>query len=161
MQTKYTCVVTHKQAGQWFLELKPVQKPAAPVSIKQRKAKEPIPLSLQQFIKANGGLDPEYNSGAWSGELRMVVDSGKHGVVPGLLSKKSKRTWEEMAELCCESGYFSEPDIDAMLFYLSKDIEATLTGQRNHRVYGYDGVEYQYAMDLERWESLLPEEAAA
>ena len=159
MQNRYTSHVILKQPGYWRLELRPVKQPPLPTVVRQRKAEAP-PMSIQQFIRSAGGLDPDYNHGQWSGEIRMVRDSGKHGLMPGVFNRGARKTFEEMAEACQEAGYILEADIDMMLWALSKDVEATLTGEKRNRVYGHSGLDYAVALDLERWESLLPENAA-
>ncbi len=159
-QHSYISTVISKQPGYWRIELKPVKKPTVSTCTKQRKAPA-HPLSLQQFIRSVGGMNPEYNQGAWSGEIRMVRDSGKQGVMPGVFNRFARLTFEELAEECRAAGYLAEASIDELLFGLAKDIEATLTGERRNRVYGHTGLDYATSLDLERWESMLPEEAAA
>ena len=168
--TAYTSHVTSKQPGYWRLELRPVKAPPLPSVERQRTAVDPweqkkkdalAPLSIQQFMRVGGGLNPDYNRGQWAGELRMVRDSGKHGLMPGVLNRKAHLTFEEMAEACRHAGYIAEADIDMMLWALSKDIEATLVGEKRNRVYGHSGVDYVVALEEERWEAALPEEAAA
>jgi len=159
LHAKYTSVVTSKQPGYWRLELTPRAKPPVP-TVARRRTGAPAPLSIQQFIRASGGLNPDYNRGQWAGELRMVRDSGKQGLMPGVLNRSARLTFEEMAEHCRSAGYIADPDVDMLLWALSKDVEACLVGEQRHRVYGHTGEDYRTTLDLERWESLLPEAAA-
>jgi hypothetical protein len=129
----YTSVVTHKQAGYWRLELRPKE-------IKPQPAKKtPAPLSIQQFLRSLGGIDPNYNRGQWRHECDMIRDAGRQGVQPGLFNKRSLLTFEQAAEYCQEAGYITDPDVDMMLWALAKDVEATLVGERRNRVYGFSG----------------------
>lgn len=163
----YTVQTEKKQHDCWTIRLTPAteDRPAAfppPSPLMTIPPRVQVaPPSLQVFLVRNGGLDPEYNRGQWRHELALMRDSGRQGVMPGLLNRKQTKTFEEIAQLCHGAGYISEPDVDEMLFGLAKDIEATLTGERRHRVYGHDGIEFANSLAYERWLENLPQEEAA
>src|SRR6266481_449916 len=120
----FTTLILAKERGAWKIALIPPGcEPPTPKP-------PPAPPSIQVFIARSGGLDPDYNRGMWSGELRIMCDSGKQGLMPGVLNRGATKTFEEMAGACCEAGYLVEPDMEEMLYALAKDVEATLTGER-------------------------------
>jgi hypothetical protein len=65
---------------------------------------------------------------------------------------------EELAEACQEAGYIADPDVDALLFALGKDIEACLTKRANERVYGHTGEDHATRLAYEQWSASIPEE---
>lgn len=110
----------------------------------------PVPVSLQHYIKSQGGIDPDYNHGQWREELRLIRETGS-GLVPGLLTKRAGKTIEEMAETCRQAGYILECDVDELLFALSKDVEACATGDKLGRVYGHGDESYVVALAEARY----------
>jgi hypothetical protein len=167
----YTTLRTMTSHGEWHLVLIPITTMAPPATtadvyvepvLKPAVALKPLavasPPSLQQFIKASGGLNPDYNAGQWKHELAMIRDGGNLGLIPGVLRKASSLTFEEMAQSCVDAGYITEPDVDLMLWALSKDVEATGSKEQWNRVYGHTGEDFSSDLAYSRWLESLPEE---
>lgn len=164
--TKCSVIVCDKQPGCWKLILAPQLEPEQqainqcslrPLSKSDKKEKAPI--SIVSFIKNQGGLNPDYNCGQWRHELAMLREQGK-GLMPGLLNRRSTRTFEEHAQACQEAGYIMESDVDMMLWALAKDVEATAYNEPWNRVYGYDGHAWAAEQDYQRWAERINEIAA-
>jgi hypothetical protein len=141
----FTTKILSQERGAWKIALIP------PGCEAPQPKPPPAPPSIQVFIARAGGIDPDYNRGMWAGELRHMRDSGKQGLMPGVLNRGATKTFEEMAEACFEAGYLTEPDMEEMLFMLAKDIEACLTGDRVNRVYGHSGEDFRNSLAYERW----------
>lgn len=149
---RYISKVVDKQPGYWRVELTPIPEPVvvAPQQPARKSQSTVKPLSLMQFIKQQGGLNPEYDRGNWSHELRMVRESCK-GLMPGVLNRGAGKTMEEIATVCHEAGYIPEPDVDILLYSLAKDAEACAYGEQRNRVYGFDSDGYVADLDYQQW----------
>lgn len=89
-------------------------------------------LSLSQFVRSNGGVNPQYARNMRRGELRRLTE-GKYGVVPGLINSSSPLTLEEMTTRCQEAGYIWNDSLDDFLDALATDVVAC--AEHRPRVY--------------------------
>ena len=162
MTKRYTTLRIEMKPGEWQFLLIPVSQ--SPTGSDKPLEKTPpsrvSPASLQQFIAKAGGLNPYYNNGQWGHELAMIRDGGNRGLMPGVLNKAAKFTAEEMALACVTAGYITDPDVDLMLWALSKDVEATTSKEQWNRVYGHSGEDFSSDLAYSRWLESLPEEDA-
>jgi hypothetical protein len=157
MTKRYTTLRIEMKPGEWQFLLIPITPMAEPAATPKRTTR-PTPQSLQQFIAKSGGLNPYYNNGQWGHELAMIRDGGNRGLMPGVLNKAAKFTAEEMALACVTAGYITDPDVDLMLWALSKDVEATASKEQWNRVYGHSGEDFASDLAYSRWLESLPEE---
>lgn len=152
-QPRYTKILVEDRPGVRRFVLVPIVEVSpipVVVSPPTRKSTALAPLSLMQYVRDQGGLNPDYDRGNWQHELRMVRESCK-GLMPGVLSRKAGKTMEEMATIAHEAGYIPEPEVDVLLYCLSKDAEAAAYGERRNRVYGHDADGYVADLDYQQW----------
>lgn len=80
--------------------------PAIDVMVMQRSRQRRQPLSLLEFLAANGGLKPD-------GELAAIFDGGRFVPGYGQLVRESGKSLDRAFEAAVEAGYFRDAGFDA------------------------------------------------